>query len=103
MERMESLSTSTSESGAIDVRMDKWLWAVRLYKTRTLAAAACRGGKVTIGGEAVKPSRSVRVGDLISASLGELTRTFKVLALLERRVGPKLVSSYAEDHTPAAE
>jgi ribosome-associated heat shock protein Hsp15 len=83
--------------------MDKWLWAVRLYKTRSLAAAACRGGKVTIGGEAVKPSRCVRVGDLISASLEDLTRTLKVLALIERRVGPKLVSLYAADQTPAAE
>jgi ribosome-associated heat shock protein Hsp15 len=83
--------------------MDKWLWSVRLYKTRSLAASACRGGKVTVGGEAVKPSSSVHVGELISASSGELTRTVKVLALLDKRVSPKLAALYAEDHTPASE
>jgi ribosome-associated heat shock protein Hsp15 len=85
------------------VRIDKWLWAVRLYKTRTLAITACKGNKVTIGGEPVKPSREVKVGEIISARTSEVNRTVKVLGLLEKRVGPKLVADYLEDLTPAEE
>lgn len=86
-----------------EVRMDKWLWAVRLYKTRALAADACRGGHVRIQGEPVKPARSVQLNMVISARVGELNRTVKVIGLLERRVGPKEVASFVEDLTPAAE
>jgi ribosome-associated heat shock protein Hsp15 len=86
-----------------EVRIDKWLWAVRLYKTRALATQACRGGHVTIAGDSVKPSRSVRVGDVIAARTGELLKTVKVLGLIGNRVGPKLVDQYIEDLTPAAE
>jgi ribosome-associated heat shock protein Hsp15 len=86
-----------------EVRLDKWLWAVRLYKTRSLATAACRAGHVKMNGESVKPSRNVRVSEVITARTGELNRTVKVLGLLEHRVGPKLVERYLEDQTPAAE
>jgi ribosome-associated heat shock protein Hsp15 len=86
-----------------EVRLDKWLWAVRLYKTRSLATAACRAGHVRIKGEAVKPSRSVRISEVISARTGELNRTVKVVGLIEQRVGAKLVARYFEDQTPAAE
>jgi ribosome-associated heat shock protein Hsp15 len=86
-----------------EVRIDKWLWAVRLYKTRALATQACRGGHVTIAGDSVKPSRTVRVGDVIAARTGELLKTVKVLGLIGNRVGPKLVDQYIEDLTPAAE
>jgi ribosome-associated heat shock protein Hsp15 len=85
------------------VRIDKWLWAVRLYKTRTLAATACRNGHVTIGGQSVKPSREVKINDLILAQTGDITRTVKVLALLERRVSAPAVKNFAEDLTPASE
>src|SRR3546814_288381 len=85
-----------------EVRIDKWLWAVRLYKTRSLATAACRAGHVKIKGENVKPSHNVRVSEIISARAGELNRTVKVTGLLENRVGPKLVERYLEDLTPAA-
>ena len=85
------------------VRADRWLWSVRLYKTRGLAGAACDAGHVTINGHPCKPSRSVRAGDVINAFAGEITRTVKVLAVLENRVGAKLVSRYLEDQTPAAE
>jgi ribosome-associated heat shock protein Hsp15 len=85
------------------VRIDKWLWAVRLYKTRSLATEACRGGHVRIGGQTVKPSRDVRVGDVIKARTGEILRTVKVTELLGRRVGPKVVANYMEDQTPAQE
>jgi ribosome-associated heat shock protein Hsp15 len=88
-------------SGA--VRMDKWLWAVRLYKSRTLAAHACTGGKVRIQDQPVKSARAVRVGEVITAVTGEITRTVKVLALLDRRVGARRVPEYLEDLTPTAE
>ena len=85
------------------VRIDKWLWAVRLYKTRSQAAAACAGGHVHIGGQAVKPARSIRIGDVVCTVAGGIKRTVKVLAPLEHRVGAKLVSQFLEDLTPAAE
>jgi ribosome-associated heat shock protein Hsp15 len=86
-----------------EVRIDKWLWAVRLYKTRSLATTACRAGHVKLQGDSIKPSHIVRIGQIFTARTGELNRTVKVLALLDKRVGPKLVAQYAEDLTPAAE
>jgi len=85
------------------VRMDKWLWAVRLFKSRSLAAAACGAGKVKVGEQMVKASRSVKLGEVITAITGEMTRTVKVTALLEKRVGAKLVGQFMEDLTPASE
>ncbi|MBI4326706.1 MAG: RNA-binding S4 domain-containing protein [Chloroflexi bacterium] len=86
-----------------NVRIDKWLWAVRVYKSRSLAAEACRGGGVSIAGQPVKPSRDVKVGDVISAKAGEITKTIKVLGLIERRVGAQAAREHAEDLTPASE
>ena len=86
-----------------EVRIDKWLWAVRLYKTRSVATAACRAGHVKMKGENVKPSHSVRVGQIFSVRAGEINRTVKVIGLIEKRVGAKLVEKFAEDLTPAAE
>src|SRR5687768_10823987 len=86
-----------------EVRIDKWLWAVRLYKTRSVATTACRAGHVKFQGENVKPSHIVRIGQVFTARTGDLNRTVKVVGLLERRVGPKLVENYAQDLTPAAE
>ena len=83
------------------VRIDKWLWAVRLYKTRSLAAEACKAGKVKFNGEAVKAAREVKTGDIYTLSLGPLVRTVKVTALLHNRVAGKLVENYLEDLTPA--
>jgi ribosome-associated heat shock protein Hsp15 len=85
------------------VRIDKWLWAVRIYKTRSLATAACREGQVKIGEQTVKPSRDVKLNDLILAKTGDITRTLKVIGLLEQRVGAPLVKEFAEDLTPASE
>ena len=85
------------------VRIDKWLWAVRLYKTRTIATAACTAGKVRINDQAIKPARSVHIGETITAMTGSITRTVRVIALLESRVGAKLVGNYLEDLTPASE
>ena len=84
-------------------RVDRWLWSVRLFKTRTLAARACIAGHVRVNGLAVKPSRPLRPGDLVNALLGEITRTVKVRAVLERRVGAKAVAEYLEDLTPQSE
>src|SRR4051794_32617451 len=85
------------------VRIDKWLWAVRLYKTRSLAMAACRNGQVRIGGQPVKPAREVKLNDIIEAKTGDITRTVKVIALLERRVSAQVAKEHAEDLTPASE
>lgn len=85
------------------VRIDKWLWAVRLFKTRTEAADACKGGKVKVNNEAVKPSREVKIGEVITVQQGIIKRTVKVKELLEKRVGAKLVNDYMEDMTPQDE
>ena len=85
------------------VRIDKWLWSVRIYKTRSLAASACRSGEVTIGGQPVKPSREVRINDVVMAKTGVIVRTIKVLGLIERRVGAPIAKDYAQDLTPASE
>ena len=85
------------------VRIDKWLWAVRIFKTRNQAAAACKGGRVKIDGQAVKASREIKTGEEIRVSLTTYTRTIRVSALLEHRVGPKLVADYMEDLTPSEE
>jgi len=86
-----------------EVRVDKWLWAVRLYKTRSIAAAACSGGKVRIGGHTVKPARSLRVGEVVMATAGEINRTLKVVLLIEQRVGAPEAKSCYQDLTPPAE
>lgn len=85
------------------VRMDKWLWAVRVYKSRSLAATACRAGHVRVGGHAVKPARLVLPGDVVTAKVGGIMRTIKAVALVERRVGAKMLERYIEDLTPASE
>ncbi|NTW25362.1 MAG: RNA-binding S4 domain-containing protein [Lentimicrobium sp.] len=86
-----------------ELRIDKWLWAVRIYKTRTLAGDSCRAGKVKIDGIAVKPSRVLKLGDVMTVSIGPLTRTLKVKALIHNRVSAKLVPDSLEDLTPAEE
>lgn len=84
-------------------RIDKWLWAVRLFKTRSQASDACRSGKVTIEDQAVKPSRETKVGNVIVLRQGPLTKTVRVKELLKSRVGAKLVPDYMEDLTPEEE
>ncbi|MFH0867623.1 MAG: RNA-binding S4 domain-containing protein [Bacteroidota bacterium] len=85
------------------VRIDKWLWAVRIFKTRTMASDACRCGKVIINDVEVKPSREVKAGDVIIVKTGPIRKTLKVLNLLENRVSAKLVAQFIEDMTPAEE
>lgn len=86
-----------------EVRIDKWLWSVRLYKTRNLAIDACKAGKIKIDGSSVKPSRIVKQGDIISLSLGPLNKTIRVKELLHNRISAKLVNDYLEDLTPKEE
>lgn len=83
-----------------EVRIDKWLWAVRVFKTRTQAVDACKKGRVEMKGVTVKPSRTVKVGDEISVRKPPITYTFKVLALAENRMGAKLVPNFLENITP---
>lgn len=82
-----------------EVRIDKWLWAVRVFKTRSLAAEACKKGKVTCQGQAVKPSRVVRVGEVYMVRRPPITCSFKVLAIANNRMGAKLVPEYMENVT----
>lgn len=87
----------------IEARIDKWLWAVRVFKTRTIAAEACKKGRVTIGGSAVKPARMVRPGDIVEVRKPPVTYSFKVLQAIENRVGAKLVPEVMENVTPPAQ
>ena len=87
----------------MEVRLDKYLWAIRVYKTRTDATDACKGCKVRVNGLDVKPSREVKVGDVITARKGAVLYTFKVKELLSSRVGAALVPQYAENLTPQEE
>jgi len=82
------------------VRIDKYLWAVRQYKTRTMAGDACRGGKVKLNGTSVKASRELKVGDIIEVATPGLIKKIKVLELLNNRVGAPKVPEYMEDLTP---
>ncbi len=84
-------------------RIDKYLWAVRVFKTRTEATDACKGNKVKVDGVAVKPSRPVKVGNTIEVRKGSVQYIYKVKALLENRVGARLVLEYAENLTPQSE
>jgi ribosome-associated heat shock protein Hsp15 len=85
------------------VRIDKWLWCVRVFKTRNQATIACRSGKVRISDHPVKPSREVKVGEVITVILESLKRSVKVLASVENRVGARLVEQFMEDLTPQEE
>ena len=85
------------------IRIDKYLWAVRLYKTRSEATDACNGNKVRINGAVAKPSKAVKIGDSVEVHKGPAVLTYKVLQLSENRMGASLVPDYAEDLTPESE
>lgn len=86
-----------------EVRIDKWLWAMRIFKTRTIATEACKKGRVSVGNAMAKPSRTIKVGDIIQVRKPPVTYSFKVLALTENRLGAKLVPEYMENVTPRSE
>ncbi|MDA3929213.1 MAG: RNA-binding S4 domain-containing protein [Prolixibacteraceae bacterium] len=82
------------------IRIDKWMWAVRLFKTRSIAAEACKKGLVSINDTVAKPSREIKVGDKILIKRNPVVYHFKVLALTGKRMGAKLVPDFMEDITP---
>ena len=84
-------------------RIDKWLWAVRIFKTRTMASEACAGGKIKIDGTAVKGSRNIKKNDIVQVRKGVVKYLYKVRQIAEKRMGAKLVPEFLEDITPEEE
>ena len=87
----------------MEVRIDKYLWAIRAFKTRTDATEACKGGKVKVGNVNAKPSKAVQPGDVLHVRKGLVTFVYKVVQPTEHRVGAKLVPQFAENLTPQEE
>ena len=83
----------------VTIRIDKFLWATRIFKTRTIATDACKKGRVSIAGTHVKPSRPIQTGEIIEVRKPPITFSFKVIGLIENRVGAKLVPNYLENVT----
>ena len=86
-----------------EVRVDKWLWAVRIYKTRSQAAEACKKGRILIDDQPVKASRVLKINDIVQLKKPPLLYSFKVLGLLGKRLSAKLIREYAENITPEEE
>lgn len=102
------LEVSRLESNKMDneeniVRIDKWLWAARLFKTRSLAADAIKGGKVKVDGNPVKPSREVKEGDVIQVQIEQLHKVVQVKTVIKNRVSAKQVPEVYNDLTPKEE
>lgn len=85
------------------VRIDKWLWAVRIFKTRTIASEACKKGRVLINNNSTKPSRMIRIGEVIQVKKPPIIYSFKVLGIAQKRMGAKLVPNYMKNVTPPEE
>jgi ribosome-associated heat shock protein Hsp15 len=85
------------------VRIDKWLWAVRIFKTRSQATEACKKGRISIGPLPVKASRELQQGEVVKVKVHPITRSFRVLALAEKRMSAKLAVDFVEDITPPEE
>lgn len=86
-----------------DVRIDKWLWAVRIFKTRSQASEACRKGRILINDVQVKPSRVIKEGEIVIVKKPPVTHQFKILGLLENRQSAKGIVNFVEDLTPEEE
>lgn len=84
-----------------EARIDKWLWAARIFKTRSVAANACKNGRVTINGSNVKPARIIKTNEIINVKKPPITYSFKVLQCIEQRVGAKLIPQIYENVTDA--
>lgn len=87
----------------MEARIDKWLWAVRIFKTRSIAADAVKKGRVMVNDVLVKPSRLIKPGDIVKVRKSPVTYSFRVLQLVQNRLGAKLVPDYAENITPKSE
>ncbi len=86
-----------------EVRVDKWLWAVRIFKTRSIASEACKKGRVMVDNVVVKPSRNIRIGDVVQVKKPPVTFSFEVIDIAEKRMGAKLVPDFVKNVTPAEE
>ncbi len=86
-----------------EVRIDKWLWAVRIFKTRSLAMNACKKGRVLINGQQVKPSKSVKIGEVVTVKKRPVFYKYEVLGLLAKRQSAKIAEEYKKDITPKEE
>ena len=84
----------------MEVRVDKYLWAMRIYKTRSIATDACKCGRVKMNGVEIKPSRTFHVGDIFTVRKGPITYTYRILQLCGNRLGAKMVPEYLQDITP---
>lgn len=87
----------------MEARVDKWLWAVRVFKTRTVATDACKKGRVAVNGVVSKPSRLIKPGDVIDVKKPPVTYSFRVIQCVQNRLGAKLVPQYMENITPQSE
>ena len=96
---MSKLKSENIDFMAEQARIDKWLWAVRIYKTRSIAAEACKKGHVSIGDRTAKPAHNIRVGDIVNVKKAPVTYSFRVLKCAENRVGAKLVPELMENIT----
>ena len=97
------MSTLPDDTPDTPARLDKWLWSVRIFKTRGLAAEACRAGSVEVNGLPAKPARDVHAGETVTVQQGILLRTLRVVGAPRARVGAKLVAVFCTDLTPASE
>lgn len=87
----------------MSARIDRWLWAVRIFKTRNKASEACRGGKVSIDGISVKPSRDIRIGETVHVKQRPIVRSYRVMGLAVKRVSAKIAQDLVEEITPREE
>ena len=92
-----------STTAELKVRVDVWTWAVRLFPTRSAAAAAARGGHIKVNGKSVKPAQTIHIGDTVQSRHGEVERIVVVKALITRRVGAEIAREQFEDQTPVKE
>lgn len=83
-----------------EVRIDKWMWATRIFKSRTIAVEACKKNRIMINNVVVKPSRMIKIGDVIQVRKPPITYSFKVLGLTEKRMAAKLIPEFLENVTP---
>ncbi len=82
-----------------EARIDKWLWAARIFKTRSIAATACKNGRININGTYIKPSHTVKIGDIVNVKKPPVTYSFKVISPIEKRVGAKLIKDVYKNIT----
>jgi ribosome-associated heat shock protein Hsp15 len=91
---------AVTEQGSTTVRLDQWLWAVRLFRTRAMSATACRGGHVDVNGKPAKPASAVRPGDRVEVRIDHRLRIVEVVQPIDKRVGAPIAATCFVDHSP---